>query len=147
MFGLGVLLTACSDDDDTPSYTKNETTISAQKWQLKDVVWTDTLEVDSSVFQDCLADDWIKFDLNHDFSFTSDSLDCSTDSLSLPYGDGAWAFNFEEDSIALQFSDTTLHWAVDELTESALQLSYSDSVGESYVKKTLQFEPAVDTTE
>lgn len=147
VLGFGLILTSCSDDDDVPDYTQKETTIASQTWQLADVIWTDTAGVDSTVFRDCLQDDTISFRLNHDYAFNSDSLDCSTGSLALPYGEGAWAFNFQEDSIALKFGDTTVHWAVDELTDASLQLSFGDSVDTDFYTKTLKFEPAATEAE
>ncbi len=144
VLGFGVILASCNNDDDTPDYTQKEINLSQQTWQLTDLVWTDTAAVDSSVFRDCLKDDTIRFELNHDYAFNTDSLDCSTDTLALPYGSGIWAFNFQEDSIALKTGDTTLHWAVKELTETSLQVSYKDSVGKNLFTKTLKFEPAAN---
>lgn len=142
LMALVILAASCNDDDDTPRYSKNETMIASQTWELKDVVWTDTAGVDSSAYQDCLQDDKITFSLNHDYTFKSDSLDCDNGSLVLAYGEGVWAFNFEEDSIAFQSEDTTLHWAVDELTDSSLEISIGDSVDTDFFKKTLKFEAA-----
>lgn len=142
VLGFGLVLSACNDDDDTPNYTQKETTIAAHSWLLQDEIWTDTTGADSSVYQSCLEDDWIRFSLNHDFTFSDNSTSCDADSIALPYGDGIWAFNFSEDSVALKYSDTTLHWAVENLTDSTLQLSFGDSVDHQFVTRTLKFEPA-----
>lgn len=140
VLGFGLTLSACNNDDDTPNYSKNETTIAAHSWLLKDAILTDTTGADSSMYEACMEDDWVKFNINHNFTLSDDSTTC--DSVALPIGKGIWAFNFAEDSIALKYTDTTLHWAVDQLTDSTLQVSYNDSLDHQLVTKTLKFGPA-----
>lgn len=141
LLGLGLLLlSACSKGDDNKVISSNEKKIS-NTWMITEAAISDSIVTDSSFFKTCMQDDEWVFSGNHDFNFSVDSTSCDTTGL-LPYGKGLWAFNFEEDSIALKYSDTTLHWGVSKLTDSTLKVSFADSSNHQMVTKTLTFKSA-----
>lgn len=134
---FSVLLFSCDKGNNLPSLSAKETRLTDNNWIASDWVISDSTQNDSSIFLTCMKDDILSFAANHDFNFSDGAALC--DSSRLTYGEGLWAFNIDEDSLALKYNDTTRYFGVDILTKNLLQLSYKDSVDHTLVKIKLSF--------
>lgn len=138
IMAFGLFLMACNKENNGPPLSSKEKVLTSRAWIAADLVISDSTGNDSSIFRSCMEDDKLSFEANHDFSFSEGEIAC--DSSGLAYGQGIWAFNLDEDSLALKSNDTTRYFGVDTLTNTLFRLSYRDSIGHNLVKIRLIFQ-------
>lgn len=135
---LGLFAAACSKDDDNgPTATPNEMKLIAHGWNVMAATLSNERISDSSIYKDCMGDDSLRFGRDRKFNFSDGSEVC--DSTLLPYGEGSWAFNTAEDTLLVKRGDSILPWKVEHLTDSTLQISFTDSLEDEAVIKQVKF--------
>jgi hypothetical protein len=138
LLGAGLFVSACNKNNDSgPTNTPKEMKLAGHAWSVTAATFTDSTTTDSSFYAACMQDDSLAFSLNHQFNLAGGTEVC--DSSLLPYGNGIWAFNTAEDSLALKNNAGTQIWQVKTLTDSTFQVSYADSLDHKVGTKTLSF--------
>jgi hypothetical protein len=138
VIAFGLFLMACNKENNGPPLSDRGEILTSRAWIALDLVISDSTGNDSSIFRSCMQDDKLSFEANHDFSFSA--IDTVCDSAGLFYGEGIWAFDVTQDSIALKYNDTTRYFGVDTLTKELLQLGFGDSIDHHFVKIRLSFQ-------
>lgn len=135
---IGMFLSACNKDESGgPAIPPEQSKLTAHTWSLSKATLTDSAVTDSSFYTSCMADDSLHFGKDKKFTFSDGTTVC--DSTALPYGSGNWTLNTGKDTLSLKYSDTTLMWKIESLTDSTLQISYPDSIGNKAFKKKVDF--------
>lgn len=135
---LGMFMSACNKDDSGgPVVPSEQSRLTAHTWSLSGATLSDSAVTDSSFYTSCMADDSLNFKKDKSFKFSDGATTCDT--TALPYGSGSWTLNAAKDTLSMKYSDTTLSWKIESLTDSTLQVSYPDSIGTKAFRKKVSF--------
>ncbi|WP_153798657.1 hypothetical protein [Foetidibacter luteolus] len=139
----GIIFIACSKDDD-PTPIPQIQRLTQKDWKITNITVpkTGTPAGDSTLFEECMEDDLVKFSTTAGFDFQDGTDKC--DSSIFYYAKGIWGYDLSRDSIQLGTSNPTpskyISWKVLTLNDSVLKVTYIDSLDPAKkLTKTISF--------
>ncbi len=138
MLSLGflglIIFAACNKSTNGPSLTPNEQKLNSRTWQLKGLTMPQVHNplVDSSITSPGSDSTLAAFDAYHNFQIANFSKQTS-DSISIPYDLGTWAFNHTEDSLYLRGRKMSRAWKIILLNDTIVKATYKDSLSPTKV--------------
>jgi virulence-associated protein VapD len=138
MLSLGlvgfIIFASCNKSNNGPSLTANEQHLSSRTWKLNGLTMPKVSNplVDSSITSPGSDSTLAAFDAYHNFQIANFSKQTS-DSISIPYDLGTWAFNNTQDSLYLQGKKMSRIWKIIQLNDTIVKATYKDSLSPSKV--------------